>query len=117
MSIAVQGQGQGVSMQNMGFSQSGPGQNSPAGMTGGAGTNTNNGATTNPGTGDVQGPGSVQNPGGSGPAGSQPGQQQQPPQQKELNAASLCRFGQETVQELVNRCQEIFACLRVLQVI
>ncbi len=90
----------GVSMQNMGFSNPGQGQNSPAP----AGTN---GTSGNTGMGDSM----QQNSGGG-----QQGHQTQAPQQKELNAASLCRFGQETVQELVSRGQEIFQCLRILQV-
>ncbi|XP_050592481.1 mediator of RNA polymerase II transcription subunit 30-like isoform X2 [Bombus affinis] len=43
---------------------------------------------------------------------------QPPPQQqqnKEFNTASLCRFGQETVQDIVSRTLEIFQTLRVLQ--
>ncbi|XP_043591856.1 mediator of RNA polymerase II transcription subunit 30-like isoform X2 [Bombus pyrosoma] len=44
---------------------------------------------------------------------------QPPPQQqqhnKEFNTASLCRFGQETVQDIVSRTLEVFQTLRVLQ--
>jgi len=37
----------------------------------------------------------------------------QPSQQaKELNAASLCRYGAETVQEIVTRAQDVFSSLR-----
>jgi len=42
----------------------------------------------------------------------------QPPRQpppKEFNTASLCRFGQETVQEIVSRTLELFQTLKVLQ--
>lgn len=42
-----------------------------------------------------------------------PPQQQQ--QNKEFNTASLCRFGQETVQDIVSRTLEVFQTLRVLQ--
>lgn len=44
---------------------------------------------------------------------------QQPPTQKQPNkecsTASLCKFGQETVQEIVTRTQEVFSMLKVLQ--
>ncbi|XP_034947920.1 mediator of RNA polymerase II transcription subunit 30-like [Chelonus insularis] len=43
----------------------------------------------------------------------QPQQQQQ--QNKEVNTVSLCKFGQETVQEIVNRTIELFQTLKVLQ--
>ncbi|XP_029161980.1 mediator of RNA polymerase II transcription subunit 30 isoform X2 [Nylanderia fulva] len=39
----------------------------------------------------------------------------QPQQTKEVNTASLCRCGQETVQEIVNRTQELFQFLKLLQ--
>ncbi|KAG8222387.1 hypothetical protein J437_LFUL003007 [Ladona fulva] len=50
-------------------------------------------------------------------------QQQQPPQQpgvapaqsKEFNTASLCRWGQETVQDIVSRTQEVFQTLKAIQ--
>ena len=44
---------------------------------------------------------------------SQPPQQKQPG--KDINTASLCRFGQETVQEIVSRTQELFQSLKLLQ--
>lgn len=47
-----------------------------------------------------------------------PPAQPPPPQQqqnKEFNTASLCRFGQETVQEIVSRTLELFQTLKVLQ--
>lgn len=48
-----------------------------------------------------------------------PAQQPPPPppqqQNKEFNTASLCRFGQETVQEIVSRTLELFQTLKVLQ--
>ncbi|XP_077257900.1 mediator of RNA polymerase II transcription subunit 30 [Temnothorax americanus] len=37
------------------------------------------------------------------------------PQAKDINTVSLCKYGQETVQEIVNRTQELFATLKVLQ--
>lgn len=43
----------------------------------------------------------------------QPPLQQQ--QNKEYNTASLCRFGQDTVQEIVTRTLELFQTLKVLQ--
>jgi mediator of RNA polymerase II transcription subunit 30 len=43
-----------------------------------------------------------------------PSQQQQPT--KEINTASLCRFGQETVQDIVSRTQEVFQALKAIQV-
>ncbi|ODN06162.1 Mediator of RNA polymerase II transcription subunit 30 [Orchesella cincta] len=69
------------------------------------------------------GPGSYGHPGGAGQQsmgaqqGGAPGQptQQQQQQAKELNAAMLCRFGQETVQEIVARSQELFQLLRSTQ--
>ncbi|XP_069675286.1 mediator of RNA polymerase II transcription subunit 30-like [Periplaneta americana] len=50
----------------------------------------------------------------------QGGQQQQNPSQqqpasKEFNTASLCRFGQETVQDIVSRTQEVFTTLKTIQ--
>ncbi|KAK7869981.1 hypothetical protein R5R35_013749 [Gryllus longicercus] len=42
-------------------------------------------------------------------------QQQQPAQNKELNTASLCRYGQETVQDIVSRTQEVFQTLKIIQ--
>ncbi|XP_014482069.1 PREDICTED: mediator of RNA polymerase II transcription subunit 30 [Dinoponera quadriceps] len=39
----------------------------------------------------------------------------QPQQNKEFNTASLCRFGQETVQEIVSRTLELFQTLKVVQ--
>lgn len=36
-------------------------------------------------------------------------------QQKEFNIVSLCRFGQETVQDIVTRFQEVFQALRAIQ--
>lgn len=40
---------------------------------------------------------------------------QQPQQNKEFNTASLCRFGQETVQDIVSRTLEVFQTLKLLQ--
>ncbi|XP_043271100.1 mediator of RNA polymerase II transcription subunit 30-like isoform X2 [Venturia canescens] len=44
---------------------------------------------------------------------SQPPAQQQ--QNKEFNTVSLCKFGQETVQDIISRALEIFQTLKVLQ--
>lgn len=41
-----------------------------------------------------------------------PAQQQQ---NKEFNTASLCRFGQETVQDIVSRTLEVFQTLKIIQ--
>jgi len=41
--------------------------------------------------------------------------QPQPTQQKEVNTATLCRIGQEAVQELVSRTQEVLQILKSLQ--
>lgn len=41
--------------------------------------------------------------------------QQQPLPQKEFNIVSLCRFGQETVQDILSRFQEVFAALKSVQ--
>ena len=44
--------------------------------------------------------------------------QQQPTQQqqsREINTATVCKIGQETVQEIVGRIQEVFNYLRTLQ--
>uniref|UniRef100_A0A0K2UB68 Mediator of RNA polymerase II transcription subunit 30 n=1 Tax=Lepeophtheirus salmonis TaxID=72036 RepID=A0A0K2UB68_LEPSM len=43
---------------------------------------------------------------------SQPPQQQQT---KEINTATVCRIGQETVQEIVSRIQDVFSYLKSLQ--
>lgn len=42
--------------------------------------------------------------------------QQQQQQAKEFNTASLCRLGQETVQDIVSRTQEVFQTLKSIQV-
>ncbi|XP_044272476.1 mediator of RNA polymerase II transcription subunit 30 [Tribolium madens] len=41
--------------------------------------------------------------------------QQQQQQSKEFNTASLCRIGQETVQDIVSRTQEVFQTLKTIQ--
>lgn len=41
--------------------------------------------------------------------------QQHPQQSKEFNTASLCRLGQETVQDIVSRTQEVFQTLKAIQ--
>lgn len=53
-----------------------------------------------------------------------PGGMQQPPNAtptpaappKEFNTVSLCKFGQESVQEIVSRTNEIFQALKTIQV-
>lgn len=53
------------------------------------------------------------------PFGSQPPapqQQQQVQAARDVNTASLCRIGQETVQDIVIRTMEIFQLLRNMQV-
>nr|CAH7740137.1 unnamed protein product [Callosobruchus chinensis] len=44
-----------------------------------------------------------------------PAPQQQHQQSKEFNTASLCRLGQETVQDIVSRTQEVFQTLKTIQ--
>lgn len=39
------------------------------------------------------------------------------PHSKEFNTASLCRIGQETVQDIVSRTLEVFQTLKAIQVI
>lgn len=43
-----------------------------------------------------------------------PSNQNQSASSNQLNAASVCRYGQETVQEIVSRAQEVFQILRML---
>ncbi|XP_072945938.1 mediator of RNA polymerase II transcription subunit 30 isoform X3 [Epargyreus clarus] len=38
-----------------------------------------------------------------------------PTQSKEFNTASLCKFGQETVQDIVSRTQDVFQTLKAIQ--
>ena len=52
-------------------------------------------------------------PGGGGSAVAQ--QQQQQQHNKEINTATVCRIGQETIQEIVIRIQEVFSYLKSLQ--
>jgi mediator of RNA polymerase II transcription subunit 30 len=42
--------------------------------------------------------------------------QQAQQQAKEINAITLCRLGQETVQEIISRMQELFQTLKASQV-
>ncbi|KAF2894503.1 hypothetical protein ILUMI_11664 [Ignelater luminosus] len=44
-----------------------------------------------------------------------PSQPQGQQQAKEFNTASLCRIGQETVQDIVSRTQEVFQTLKTIQ--
>ncbi|XP_063394940.1 mediator of RNA polymerase II transcription subunit 30 [Cydia fagiglandana] len=39
----------------------------------------------------------------------------QPQQNKDFNTASLCKFGQETVQDIVSRTQDVFQTLKAIQ--
>lgn len=39
----------------------------------------------------------------------------QPQQSKDFNTASLCKFGQETVQDIVSRTQDVFQTLKAIQ--
>ncbi|KAJ8923800.1 hypothetical protein NQ315_010382 [Exocentrus adspersus] len=55
-----------------------------------------------------------QTPGVAPTPPSVPVQQQQQPS-KEFNTASLCRLGQETVQDIVSRTQEVFQTLKSIQ--
>ena len=41
--------------------------------------------------------------------------QQQPAQKQDLNTATICRIGQETVQEIIGRTHEVFSYLKTLQ--
>merc|ERR1719436_1659176 len=38
-----------------------------------------------------------------------------PGQNKEVNTSTVCRIGQETVEEIVSRTQEVFSILKSLQ--
>lgn len=40
---------------------------------------------------------------------------QQSQQAKEINTVTVCRIGQETVQEIVSRMNEVFSYLKVIQ--
>lgn len=48
----------------------------------------------------------------SGPPAPPQQQQVQQQQQKEFNIVSLCRFGQETIQDILSRFQEVFCALK-----
>ncbi|KAG5894339.1 hypothetical protein JTB14_004383 [Gonioctena quinquepunctata] len=56
-----------------------------------------------------------QTPGVAPTPPSVPVQQQQQQQSKEFNTASLCRLGQETVQDIISRTQEVFQTLKQIQ--
>merc|ERR1719334_1202509 len=78
----------------------------------------------NPGPGD-----SLGGPPGQGGPNNQPGgpmESHQPPvsspapqpaqqQSKDVNTSTVCRIGQETVEEIVSRTQEVFSILKSLQ--
>ncbi|XP_041974916.1 mediator of RNA polymerase II transcription subunit 30 [Aricia agestis] len=49
------------------------------------------------------------------PAAVAPAAPAAPPQNKEFNTASLCKFGQETVQDIVSRTQDVFQNLKAMQ--
>lgn len=54
--------------------------------------------------------------GGAGtPGGPVPAPQPPANQQKDFNILSLCRYGQETVQEILSRFQEVFGALKSIQ--
>ncbi|KAG6447410.1 mediator of RNA polymerase II transcription subunit 30 [Manduca sexta] len=66
----------------------------------------------------VQQPGGMQAGGAvtpGPPAPSQAPAANQPQQSKEFNTASLCKFGQETVQDIVSRTQDVFQTLKAIQ--
>lgn len=45
----------------------------------------------------------------------QPSTATQSSQSKDINTPSLCRFGQETVQDIISRTQEVFQTLKTIQ--
>ncbi|CAK1544509.1 unnamed protein product [Leptosia nina] len=59
----------------------------------------------------MQSAGTVQTPTAPVP----PSAPNHPPQTKDFNTASLCKFGQETVQDIVSRTQEVFQTLKAIQ--
>lgn len=63
-------------------------------------------------SGGMQASGSVVTPGAAPPP---PQPAAQPVQNKEFNTASLCKFGQETVQDIVSRTQDVFQTLKAIQ--
>ncbi|XP_075969663.1 mediator complex subunit 30 [Anticarsia gemmatalis] len=89
----------GMGPQTMGVVGGGPG----AGM----------GPQTVQQTGGMQAGGAVVSA-GAAPPPTQPAAAQ-PPQNKEFNTASLCKFGQETVQDIVSRTQDVFQTLKAIQ--
>lgn len=52
---------------------------------------------------------------GTSAVGTQSTSQSSQSQSKEFNTASLCRFGQETVQDIVSRTQDVFQTLKAIQ--
>lgn len=71
---------------------------------------------TNPGGGVIPMlPGQQNVPSQIGGPSPQQQQQPQPNQQKEFNIVSLCRIGQETVQDIATRFQDVFKTFRSLQ--
>lgn len=62
--------------------------------------------------------GSVSNTSGRGSSGAPTDNTTQSTQaSRDINTASLCKIGQETVQDIVSRTQEIFQTLKTIQVI
>ncbi|KAJ0182701.1 hypothetical protein K1T71_002070 [Dendrolimus kikuchii] len=62
--------------------------------------------------GSMQNTGTVATPTTPAPAPPAP---PQPQQSKDFNTASLCKFGQETVQDIVSRTQDVFQTLKAIQ--
>lgn len=58
----------------------------------------------------IQSGGAVASTGASGPT------PQQPPTNQQFNTASLCKLGQETVQDIVSKMQDTFQILRSIMV-
>ena len=99
------GQGMETSVQQPGGQMQGPGT---GGDTAGAGAG---GGTVTDGGGDQ----AAQQPSAAPP--SQPattGKVTPTPGQKEVNISTVCRIGQETVEEIVSRTQEVFSILKSL---
>ncbi|KAJ8735376.1 hypothetical protein PYW07_006996 [Mythimna separata] len=101
----------GAPMQNqMGNMGMGP-QGMGVGVSGGPG-GPGMGPQTVQQSGGMQAGGAVSN--NTAPPPAQP-PAAQPPQNKEFNTASLCKFGQETVQDIVSRTQDVFQTLKAIQ--
>jgi hypothetical protein len=79
----------------------GPGGGAVGGMESGGNSGGNSNNSNNPST-----------PPNTGKTTPTPQQQQQ---NKEVNTSTVCRIGQETVEEIVSRTQEVFSILKSLQ--